>query len=52
MEDMSLTQRVFTAHINVVSRMPPTGAPLLDLLFLTITGIGAAVPAGLRRRKL
>ncbi len=52
MEDMSLTQRVFTAQINVVSRMPPTGAPLLDLLFLTITGIGAAVPAGLRRRKL
>lgn len=52
MEDISLTQRVFTNHISVVRRMPPTGVPLTDLLFLTISGLGAAVPVGLRRKSI
>ncbi len=52
MEAMSLTQRVFTNHINVVRRMPPTGAPLVDLLFLTLSGLGAAVPVALRRKSI
>ncbi len=50
MEDISLTQRVITNHINVVRRMPPTGAPLLDLIFLTMSALAAAAPVALRRK--
>ena len=53
MEQVSLTQRVFTAHINVVRSMPPTGAPLVDTLFLGATGLCAAMTTiASRRRKV
>lgn len=50
MEEISLTQRVFTARISVVSQLPPAGAPL-DLLFLLGSGVAALAPtAALRKR--
>jgi hypothetical protein len=50
MEDVSLTQRVFTARISVVSKLPPTGAAL-DLLFLLGSSLAALAPTvALRKR--
>ena len=50
MENISLTQRVFTARISVVSTLPPAGAPL-DLLFLLGSSIAALAPTvALRKR--
>ncbi|TSC60636.1 MAG: hypothetical protein Greene041662_187 [Candidatus Peregrinibacteria bacterium Greene0416_62] len=50
MEEISLTQRVTTASISVVSALPPAGAPL-DLLFLLGSGIAALAPTlSLRKR--
>ena len=51
MEEISLTERVFTARINVVSKLPPSGAPL-DLLFLLTSSVAALAPTMAMRKKL
>lgn len=51
MEDISLTERVFTARINVVTNLPPSGAPL-DLLFLLGSSLAALGPTAAFRRKI
>lgn len=51
MEEISLTERVFTARINVVTKLPPSGAPL-DLLFLLASSAAALAPTMAMRKKL
>jgi uncharacterized repeat protein (TIGR01451 family) len=51
MEEISLTQRVFTARISVVSSLPPAGAPL-DLLFLLGSSVAALAPAVVLRKRV
>jgi uncharacterized repeat protein (TIGR01451 family) len=49
-ETISLTERVFTSSVSVMSTLPPTGAPL-DVLFVLTSALGALAPvAALRRR--
>lgn len=50
MEEISLTQRVFTARISVVSKLPPAGAPL-DLLFLLGSSFAALAPTIAMRKR-
>lgn len=51
-EEISLTERVHTSKIHVVSQLPETGAGL-DSLFLMISGLLGAVPTlGMRRKFL
>lgn len=51
MEEISLTQRVFTARISVVSKLPPAGAPL-DLLFLLGSSAAALAPTFALRKRI
>lgn len=51
MQEISLTERVFTARISVVSTLPPAGAPL-DLLFLLASSATALAPTMAMRRKI
>lgn len=43
MEEISLTQRVYMSTVNVVGRMPPTGAPMVDLGMGLVAGLASAL---------
>ena len=51
METVSLAQRIYTSHIEVISNLPPTGAAF-DALFLMFTGLLGAGQTLAQRRKL
>ncbi|PIR54127.1 hypothetical protein COU75_02500 [Candidatus Peregrinibacteria bacterium CG10_big_fil_rev_8_21_14_0_10_42_8] len=51
METISLTERISTSHINVISNLPPTGAAF-DALFLALTGLLGAGQTLAQRRRL
>ncbi|MBT5237506.1 DUF11 domain-containing protein [Candidatus Peregrinibacteria bacterium] len=51
METISLTERIYTSEIGVISNLPPTGAAF-DALFLGLTGLLGAGQTLAQRRKL
>lgn len=51
METISLTERIYTSQIGVISNLPPTGAAF-DALFLGLTGLLGAGQTLAQRRKL
>ena len=52
MESLSLTERVFTSKVGVITQLPKSGAAM-DALFLLITGLMGIAPAGMQlKRKL
>jgi len=51
MEQLALTERIYTSNIEVVSNLPPTGAPF-DAIFLGVTGLAGAAQTLAQRRKL
>lgn len=50
-ETVSLAQRIYTSHIEVISNLPPTGAAF-DAIFLMLTGMLGAAQTLMQRRKL